>query len=155
MSATEAMGVEGGAAMTATVALDVEVRSPIERVWQALTDSATLSKWTLFKTNDFEPVVGHRFQFRADPAPGWNGVIDCEVLEVEKPHRLTYTWVGGPQEMAVETTVVWTLTRAEQGVTRLHLEHSGFDPAFKQAIGGARWGWTKMLEQLQGLLASD
>ncbi len=39
--------------MSETVVLDVEVNSAIEKVWNALTDSATLSKWMLFKSNDF------------------------------------------------------------------------------------------------------
>ena len=43
-------------------------------------------------SNDFEPVVGHRFNFRAKPQGGWNGVTDCVVLEVETPTRLVYSW---------------------------------------------------------------
>ena len=141
--------------MSETVVLDVEVKSPIERVWHALTDSATLSKWMLFTSNDFQPVVGHAFQFRE--APGWTGVIDCEVIEVDKPHRLSYTWVSdqvGPSNLPQSTVVTWTLTEAGGGVTRLHLEQSGFHSEARQEIGGARYGWTSMLDQLQGLLAS-
>jgi uncharacterized protein YndB with AHSA1/START domain len=137
--------------MSETVMLDVELKSPIERVWRALTDPAQLSKWMMFEASDFKPVVGHRFQFRTAAMGGWNGIIDCEVLQVEAPRRLSYTWVGGPQAMQVDTTVVWTLTEGEGG-TRLHLEQSGFPSELKQAIGGARYGWTRMLEQLQNLL---
>jgi uncharacterized protein YndB with AHSA1/START domain len=141
--------------MSETVVLDVEVKSPIERVWHALTDSATLSKWMLFTSNDFQPVVGHVFQFR--DSPGWDGVIDCEVIEVDKPNRLAYTWVSdqvGPSNLQQSTVVTWTLTEAEGGVTRLHLEQSGFRPEAKREIGGAKYGWTNMLDQLQSLLAS-
>lgn len=141
--------------MSETVVLDVELQSPIERVWNALTDSATLSRWMLFKSNDFQPVVGHVFQFRE--ASGWDAAIDCEVLEVDKPHRLSYTWVSdqvGPSNLQQSTVVTWTLTEAEGGVTRLHLEQSGFASEAKQEIGGATYGWTSMLEELQSLLAS-
>jgi uncharacterized protein YndB with AHSA1/START domain len=139
--------------MSETVVLDFELKSPIERVWHALTDSATLSKWMLFKSNDFRPVVGHAFQFRE--APGWAGVVDCEVIEVDKPHRLSYTWVsGGEGNLQHSTVVTWTLTEAEGGVTRLHLEQSGFRSDAKQEIGGAKYGWMSMLDQLQSLLAS-
>lgn len=31
-------------------------------------------------SNDFEPRIGHRFQFRTEPAPGFDGVVNCEVL---------------------------------------------------------------------------
>jgi uncharacterized protein YndB with AHSA1/START domain len=139
--------------MTETVALDFELKSPIERVWHALTDSATLSKWMLFQSNDFNPVVGHAFQFRE--APGWDGVVECEVIEVNEPHRLSYTWVSGGESNPQHSTVVtWTLTEAEGGVTRLHLEQSGFRSEAKQEIGGAKYGWMRMLDQLQSLLAS-
>ncbi len=137
--------------MSETVVLDVEVKGPIERVWHALTDPATLSKWMLFKSNDFKPVVGHAFQFRE--SPGWDGVVDCEVLEVDEPHRLVYTWASGGESSQPHSTVVtWTLTEAEGGVTRLHLEQSGFRPEAKQEIGGAKASWKYMLNELQSVL---
>ena len=138
--------------MSETVSLDVEIKSPIERVWHALTDPATLSKWMLFKTNDFRPVVGHKFQLR--DAPGWDGYVECEVLEVDPPRRLSYTWVSPAGERTQYTTVTWTLAPTESGGTRLHLEQSGFRSDARQEIGGARYGWTHMLEQLQAVLAA-
>src|SRR5690606_10536311 len=138
--------------MSETVALDVELKSPIERVWQALTDPATLSKWMMFETKDFRPVVGHKFQFRMEPDPSWSIVVDCEVLVVDEPRRLSYTWVVEAQ--AHTTTVTWTLEEPESGGTRLHMEQSGFRSEAKQEIGGAKASWTKMLQQLEALLAS-
>ena len=38
-----------------------------ERVWRALTDPKALAAWLM--PNDFAPVVGHRFTFRAPQAP--------------------------------------------------------------------------------------
>ena len=138
--------------MSETVVLDFELKRPIERVWHALTDSATLSKWMLFKSNDFKPVVGHAFQFRE--APGWPGVVDCEVIEVDEPSRLSYTWMTeGQGDQPHSTVVTWTLTEAD-GVTRLHLEQSGFQVDAQQEIAGARYGWKNMLDQLQSVLAS-
>lgn len=138
--------------MSETVVLDYELKSPINRVWQALTDSATLSEWMMFKTNDFEPVVGHAFQFR--DAPGYDGVIDCKVTEVDEPNRLSYTWeTAGQDNLPHATVVTWTLAEADGGVTQLHLEQSGFQSGAKQEIGGARYSWEMMLDQLQGVLA--
>lgn len=41
--------------------------------------------------NNFKPIVGHKCQF-------WNQeidlVVDCEVLVVDEPHTLSYTWLG-------------------------------------------------------------
>lgn len=139
--------------MSETVKLDYELNSDVNRVWSALTDSATLAKWMLFKVNDFKPVVGHTFQFRE--APGYDGVVECEVLEVDEPRRLSYTWVAPGLDGAPSPTVVtWTLAEDEGGGTRLRLEQSGFRTDAKQEIGGAKYGWTSMLDQLKTVLAS-
>jgi len=138
--------------MSESVVLDVELTSSIEKVWDALTDSASLSKWMLFKTNDFKPVVGHTFQFR--DAPGFPGAIDCEVIAVEKPNRLSYSWeTEGVDNQRHKTVVTWTLA-AEGNGTQLHLEQSGFRSEAKQEIGGAKYGWTSMLDELKNVLAA-
>lgn len=138
--------------MSETVSLDYELKSPIERVWHALTDSAMLSRWMFFDADDFRPVVGHHFQFRGKAATGWTGIVDCELLEADAPHRLSYTWVTEGQMGRHRTTVTWTLTESDDGVTQLHLEQSGFDSAAKQEIGGAKYGWGRQLNQLKTLL---
>jgi uncharacterized protein YndB with AHSA1/START domain len=138
---------------TVAVNLDVEMQSPIEKVWNALTDSETLSKWMLFKTNDFKPVVGHTFQFK--DAPYFDGIIDCEVTEVDEPNKLSYTWSTEGVDGQPHTTVVaWTLSDAGNGVTRLQLEQSGFRPEAKQEIGGAKAGWKGQLDQLKEILSA-
>jgi uncharacterized protein YndB with AHSA1/START domain len=139
--------------MSEAVVLDFELKSPIERVWHALTDSATLSKWMMFPVNNFQAVVGHAFQFSG--APGFDASIDCEVLEVDEPNKLSYTWATMGQGDVPHTTVVsWTLSEAISGVTRLHLEQSGFRTGARQELGGARASWKAMVEQLQEVLVS-
>jgi uncharacterized protein YndB with AHSA1/START domain len=88
-------------------------------VWHALTDSEALARWLM--PNDFAPRVGHRFTFRTQPGPGFDGVVRCEVLELAAPSRLAFTWVGGP----IDTVVRFSLT-GERGGTRLVLEQTGF-----------------------------
>ena len=67
--------------------------------------------WQWLMENDFQPVVGHRFNFRATPMPHWNGVTACEVLVVE-PQRPSYSWNASGEEAAkgLKTVVAWTLT---------------------------------------------
>lgn len=138
--------------MRETVVLESDLNNDIHRVWRALTDSATLSKWMLFKVNDFEPVVGRTFRFRG--APGWDGEVDCEVLVVDEPYRLSYSWASvGQDGRQTATVVTWTLTEEDGGGTRLRLEQSGFRSEAKQEIGGAKYAWTSMLDQLKLLLA--
>ncbi|WP_445669065.1 SRPBCC family protein [Lysinibacillus sp. FSL W8-0992] len=130
----------------AELSLDFQFTSSIEKVWNALTDSETLAKWIM--ENDFKPVVGHRFQFRTQPTEWWNGIIDGEVLIVEEPYKLSYTFASGD-----EHTVTWTLKELEDGKVNLHLEQTGISSA--QAVEGARYGWLnwfngfeKVLEEL-------
>jgi uncharacterized protein YndB with AHSA1/START domain len=78
-----------------------------------------IAQWLM--KNDFEVRVGHKFQFKAEPRPGWDGVVNCEVLEADPPRRLVYTWCGGN----INTTVSWDLEPVAEG-TRLRLEHRGF-----------------------------
>src|SRR6202007_2402216 len=100
---------------------------PPEKLWRALTESPLLAQWML--SNDFEPVVGRKFQFRTDPKPNWNGVVDCEVLIVDPPQRLSYTWgVGDTAAGGLHWEILWTLTPAEGG-THVRMEQSGFGPA--------------------------
>ncbi|HEX6988102.1 MAG TPA: SRPBCC domain-containing protein [Bacillota bacterium] len=106
----------------------------------------------LFETTDFRPVVGQRFQLRMASNPNWTVTVECEVLEVDKPHRLSYSWVVESQSH--RTTVTWTLTATAGGGTRLRLERSGFDSRAKQEIGGGRLGWKRMLDQLKTSLAA-
>ena len=94
--------------------------------------------------NDFQPVVGHRFSFRATPAPKWNGVIDCEVLVVEPHERLAYTW--GP--LGFESVVTWTLTPTAGG-THVRMEQSGFGAGQDANFKGATWGWRKFVGNLE------
>lgn len=91
-----------------------------EQVWQALTDRRALATWLM--ENDFEPRLGYRFQFQQRSLPGLEIVIQCQVITLEAPRCLAYTW----QEQCMEhpSIVTWTLEATESG-TRLRLDHSG------------------------------
>ena len=70
---------------------------PPAKVWRAVTDPALIPLWTSTgqggRPVGFSTTVGTKFQFVAKPKPGWNGVVDCEVLEVNEPSLLRY-WCG-------------------------------------------------------------
>ena len=117
-----------------------------EKLWRALTESKLLAQWVM--NNDFEPEMGRVFQFRAEPMPQWNGVIDCKVLVVEPLKRLSYSWAS----MGLESVVLFTLTPAEGG-THLRMEQSGFRPDQGQAYGGAKFGWQNFFAKLEEVLA--
>ena len=93
--------------------------------------------------NDFKPVVGHRFNLRAD----W-GAVDCQVREVEPNKRLSYTWGA----YGLESVVTWTLTPTSKG-TQLRMEQTGFRPDQERAYQGAKGGWPRFFAKLEQVLA--
>lgn len=133
-----------------SIRLEQTYSYPPDRVWRALTDPQALGQWLM--QTDFEPRLGKKFQFHDKPRPGWRGIVDCEVVELEPPRRLAYTWQGDPGKPA--TLVRWTLEPIAGG-TRLVLEHSGF-----KGIGGfflrsiLSGGWRdKILQKLARALS--
>ncbi|MEY9936544.1 SRPBCC domain-containing protein [Streptacidiphilus sp. MAP5-3] len=100
---------------------------PPEKVWRAVTDAELIPLWTATgaggRPEGFSPTVGTRFRFVAKPKPGWSGVVACEVLEVQPPSLLRYSWTdpGGGG-----TTEVSYRIEPHAGGTRFTYEHAGF-----------------------------
>lgn len=124
---------------------------PIERVWALLIDPVAMAKWMM--PNDFQPTLGHRFEFRRAPMPalGFDGITRCEVIALEPPSHLAFTFCGG----ALDTVVRFRLEPAGEG-TRLRFEHSGFDlddPRQGFSFDAMNGGWAKLGASLDALLA--
>jgi len=138
-----------GTAETKSIVVERTMRHPPEKVWKALTRSEVIARWLM--QNDFAPEVGRRFNFRATPIPGmWNGCTDCEVLTLDEPRTLAYSWNASGEEAAdgLKSVVTWTLTPVAEG-THVRMEHSGFRPqdeGGRQAMGG---GWPRIVEGLE------
>jgi uncharacterized protein YndB with AHSA1/START domain len=130
--------------MTGTRSLVIERELPFgpEKIWRALTQGALIREWLM--DNDFQPVPQHAFTFRAPPMPGWNGVIDCEVLVVEPNKTLSYSW----NSMGLESVVVWTLVPTSGG-TLVRMEQSGFRPDQEANYQGANYGWQEFIGGLE------
>src|SRR5579883_1008988 len=127
-----------------SIVVEYDLPQSPEKVWRALTEPDLLARWLM--PNDIRPVVGHRFTMRAQPVPGWDGVVHCEVLTVEPHSLLRYSWRGGSSSRegygaALDTVVTFTLTRTRSGGTRLALEHSGFGPDNAFAFENMGKGW--------------
>ena len=106
--------------MKADIDAAISYPHPVDRVWEALTSSDALAAWLM--PNDFKPVLGHRFTLRTRPAPGFDGIVRCEVLELDPPRRMVWSWAGGN----IDTTVTWTLDQTSDGGTRLRMHQVGF-----------------------------
>jgi uncharacterized protein YndB with AHSA1/START domain len=124
-----------------SVVVERETPYPPEKVWRALTEPHLIEEWLM--KNDFEPVVDHRFNFRAD----W-GAVDCRVLAVEPNKMLSYTWAA----YGLESVVTWTITPTRTG-TLLRMEQSGFRTDQPQFYQGAKGGWQRFFAALEQVLA--
>ena len=134
---------------TESIAFEFDLHHSPAKVWRALTDPALLAEWLLPVTGlSLEP--GTAFAFKAQPQPGWDGRVNCRVIEIEPQRKISYAWVVG--DMAIDTIVTFTLTPTASG-TRLSLVQSGFKPDQKRNFGGARYGWKMMGAKLVDLLA--
>ena len=126
---------------TLSVVVEREIPYPPEKIWRALTRPHLIQDWLM--QNDFRPVVGHHFNFRAD----W-GAVDCQVLAVEPNKTLSYTWAA----YDLKSVVTWTLTPTSAG-THLRMEQSGFRPDQRQAYQGAKGGWPRFFAALEQMLS--
>lgn len=141
------------AVTTKSIVVERTMPHSADKVWRALTTSHLVAEWLM--QNNFEPAVGHRFTFRATPVPGWSGVTNCEVLEVDRPRRLAYTWGDGTEsDTGLKTVVTWTLTPEGAG-TRVRMEHSGFRPQDERGYAGMGSGWPRILERLEQIVARE
>jgi uncharacterized protein YndB with AHSA1/START domain len=129
---------------------------PVETVWEYLTNSDLMAQWLM--KNDFQPVVGHDFQFRtgAKASLDFDGIFYCKVLHIEPFKKLSYSWNCGPGEgeITLESVVTWQLEPRDNG-TEVFLDHRGF--AKEANLGlyhGLMHGWLEKFQNIDKLLNS-
>lgn len=133
---------------TDSISFEFDLHHLPEKVWRALTDPVLLAEWLLPTVVGFKLEPGVAFTMKTQPQPGWDGIVNGRMLEIEAQRKLSYTWSVGD----IDTVVTFALTPTASG-TRLSLVQSGFRPDQKQNFGGARYGWRMMGGKLIDLLA--
>ena len=137
---------------TQDIVVDEVLPHAPETIWKTLTTGELIDRW-LMKSTRFEPVEGTRFTLQTTPAGAWDGVIHCEVLELMRNERLSYSWRGGHDGNAqygsrLDTVVTWTLVKVDRG-TRLRVVHSGFVlPTNATAFRNLSEGWKKVVGKI-------
>jgi uncharacterized protein YndB with AHSA1/START domain len=100
---------------------------PPAKVWRAVTDPELVPRWTASgrggRPVGFTPTVGTNFQFVGKPVPGWRGIVYCQILEVNEPGCLRYTWRS--EEHGAATIVTYRIEPQPAG-SRFIFEHTGF-----------------------------
>ncbi len=101
---------------------------PIEEVWTVVTDPLYVAQWTATgqggRPEGFRAVPGTKFQLVGKPTIGWAGVVYCELIAVDAPRSMHYTWKGDEDTDSV-TDVKYSLEEISGG-TRFTLTHAGF-----------------------------
>jgi uncharacterized protein YndB with AHSA1/START domain len=126
---------------TRSVIIERDFPYPPDRIWRALTQPHLIQEWLM--KNDFQPVLGHRFELQGD----W-GAVACKVLEIEPARTLAYSWDAN----GLESVVTWTLTPSASG-TSLRMEQSGFQTDQEPFYQGAKAGWPRFYAALEQVLA--
>ncbi len=124
-----------------------------ETVWRTLTDAELLGRWLM--PNDFRPELGHAFTFETEPGPGFDGIVRCEVLAIDPPRSMTWSWRGGP----LDTVVTFEVEPHDDGA-RLVVHHTGFRGAKGRLVQwilgiGNRTLYRKRLPQVLAELEGD
>lgn len=137
----------------AIVIEDVLPHAP-ETIWRVLTEPELLARWLM--KNTFAPKLAHRFTFQARPMGDWNGIVHCEVLEIDPPRRLVYSWVGGSDTNKVDGTLLDSVLSIDltpvAGGTRLKLVHDGFrSPQNDAGYDAMNQGWGGIIKRIEAI----
>jgi uncharacterized protein YndB with AHSA1/START domain len=142
------------------VVAEIQIAAPRERVFHALVDSKQLFEWwgaepsVELKFYDFDARVGGRWRYECADRTGRaiNRVTEFkahgEVLELDPPRLLVYTWIANWHEHPEQpTTVRWELESTKSG-TRVRVTHSGLanEPVARKDYSQGWDGVFKLLE---------
>ncbi|MFE4352629.1 SRPBCC domain-containing protein [Peribacillus butanolivorans] len=90
----------------------VILEAPIQRVWDTVSNAEGIASW--FMPNDFQPKVGHEFHVQSPFGPS-----PCKVLEIDAPHRLSFSW-------DTDGWIVSFILKELDGKTEFTLIHGGW-----------------------------
>lgn len=121
----------------------------ITDVWEGITTNEGISDW-LLDTNDFNAETGHRFDMTCVNDDGSVDVYRCQVLEIDPPHRMLWSWALAGKESEDLTEVEFRLKATDTGTT-VTLVHRG--DRDKATIDRFKSGWPYKLDRFAETLA--
>lgn len=126
---------------------EIEIRAPIEKVWEALTDAAAISGWMSSGAVDIDLRPGGSYRF-------FGGETTGVFTRVIRPHALEYTWrQAGWAGDWPDSVVAWDLRPEGDDATRVHLRHTAFPNQTEAESHDAGWDeyfLTPMRRSLEG-----
>jgi uncharacterized protein YndB with AHSA1/START domain len=146
------------ALMTRRIVERIAIDAPPSRVFAALTDPTQLLAWWGDRTTypsthwELDPRVGGTWLSRWRSPDGASFALGGEILELDPPHLLVYSWWDERYPGLPVTTVRYELTATATG-TVVTMTHDGFDdtrPDFHDYHGG----WPTVMRKLRAHAAS-
>lgn len=126
----------------------VVLNSPVNKVWDAISTADSISSW--FMKNDLKPEEGNKFTIHSIFGPA-----QCEVLKVEPPNNLSFTWDSFGWRVSFEL-------KDAGDATRFTVVHSGWGTADKIIPGvyeksseirdRMKFGWKNAIDRLQAIV---
>ena len=147
--------------MTHRIEKSIEIKAPVSRVWQALTDHREFGDW--FRVRLDGPFVEGETSTGQITHPGYEHVKwEAQVVAIEPERRFVYTWHPYAVDPEVDysketpTTVEFTLEPTADG-TRLTVVESGFEniPAHRrdEALRMNTGGWEAQVKNIRDHVA--
>jgi uncharacterized protein YndB with AHSA1/START domain len=130
------------------VIIERDFQSPVEKVWEALTDKNKMQEW-YFKLDAFRPEKGFRFSFGGEGSAGDHYQHICEITEVIPFKKLQYSWAYQNRPGYSIVTFELSPLSGDEHSTHLRLTHEGLD-SFPQdssdfSIDSFTAGWTALI----------
>lgn len=113
-------------------------------VWDGLTTNEGISDW-LMESSNFKPEAGHRFEMSCVDDAGKLDVYRCEVLELDPPHRMLWSWMLAGGEAASRSEIEFRLGSTDTGTTVTLIHRGDLNQA---TIDRFKSGWQPRLDQL-------
>ncbi len=129
------------------VIIETVINARAEKVWQVLTDLASIPKF-MMSVKNFKPEVGNVFMF-IGLKDGKEYPVYCKIIELVENNKIVYTW--NYEEFPAETIVSFEL-QENNAATVVKLSHSGLEAIDKYpdaSIENHIQGWTWILNELK------
>jgi uncharacterized protein YndB with AHSA1/START domain len=138
---------------------EVHIAAPPQRVFKALTDAQELQRWFSsaecpVKLWEMDARPGGRYRYATQKGTVLvNGVseFEChgEILEIDPPRLLVYTWIANWHDDKSRRTVVRWELNPDAGGTHLKVTHSGLaaEHVARKDYSGGWPGVVAMLKQ--------
>ena len=137
----------------------IEIKAPITKVWNALTDSQLFGQW--FKANVQTPFASGKISTAINTSKGFEMKMEFHVKEIKPQSYFSYAWTPFPMDRTFDyskeepTLVEFFLEETKSG-TLLKVKESGFNKitasrraeAFRMHTGG----WEAQLKNIEKFL---